>query len=224
MAKVYIVGTPIGNMQDITLRALETLKMVDFIACEDTRFLLKLMNYFKIPPKQIIVYNDKNKVRAVPKIIELVLAGKNVAQVSDAGMPTINDPGYMLIKMALQKALSVEVIPGVSVVTTTNALANMGSNFSFHGFLHYAKFKRKSQLAKLLPGTHIFFLSPHRIQNELEDIKAVCGNHTKVFLGRELTKKFETHYRGSIGDVIKNLVPKAKGEFTIAIQIPKNQF
>ena len=221
MAKLYIVGTPIGNLEDITLRALRILKKVDYIACEDTRVTKKLLNHFEIKNKKLLVHNNINEKKSVHGIIKLIKNEKNVAQVSDAGLPTINDPGYILIRGAIENEIDIEIIPGISAVTVASVLANFDIHFSFGGFFKFKTEQRKNQLRNLKSGTHIFFASPHRIENELADIKEVFGENIEVFLGRELTKKFESIYRGTIKEVIALLDKNYKGEFTVVISVPK---
>lgn len=223
MSKLYIVGTPIGNMEDITLRALRILKEADVIACEDTRVTRKLLTHHEIEGKKLIAYHDKNEKNSAAGIIALIKEGKTVAQVSDAGMPVVNDPGYEVIRQAIAADVEFEVIPGPSATLTTLALSNMDTHFTFLGFLKPKSGQRQNQLKALTPGTYIAFVSPHRIESELEDIKIVLGEDTKVFLGRELTKKFETHYRGTVVDVQEAIKDEIKGEFTIAFEVKKRK-
>ena len=221
MSKLYLVGTPIGNMKDITYRAIETLMEADVIACEDTRVTRKLLSHYKITNKKLISYNDRNESPSSKGIIEMILSGKVVAVVSDAGMPVVNDPGFEVIREAYKNEVPVEVIPGPSATLTTLVLSNFDTHFKFHGFLKPKTIQRQNQLKKLMPGTHIAFISPHQLLRTLEDINIVFGDNINVFLGRELTKKFETHYRGTISDVINQVKEDVKGEFTIALFIPK---
>ena len=221
MNKIYIVGTPIGNMKDITLRALETLKLVDVIACEDTRVTRKLLNHYEIEGKKLISYHDKNEKASAKGIVGLIEAGKHVAVVSDAGMPVINDPGFEVIRQCLENDIAIEMIPGVSATTTAVALSNLNSHFKFIGFFKPKTGQRQNQLKKLTPGSYVAFGSPHRLIGELEDIKEVLGENTPLFIGRELTKKFETHYRGTVSEVLEAVKDEIKGEFTIVFEIKK---
>ena len=224
MAKLYIVGTPIGNLKDITLRAIETLKHVDIIACEDTRVTKNLLNYFEIKNKKTIAYHDKNEKASSNGIINLIKEKNiNVALVSDAGMPVINDPGYEVIRQAIMNDIEIIIVPGVSATTTTIVLSNFDTHFTFIGFLKPKKGQRQNQLKKLNSGSYVAFLSPHRLMQELEDIASVIGNDTKVFIGRELTKKFETHYRGTVLEVMAQVKNEIKGEFSIAFEVPKKE-
>lgn len=221
MAKLYIVGTPIGNLKDITLRAIETLQNVDVIACEDTRVTKKLLNHLEIKDKKTIAYHDKNEKSSAKGIIDLIKANKNIAVVSDAGMPVINDPGYEVIRQAISENIEIEIVPGVSAVITMIALSNFDTHFTFLGFLKPKSGQRQNQLKKLSPGSYVAFASPHRLLKELEDIALVLGKDTKVFLGRELTKKFETHYRGTVLQIIEKVKNEIKGEFSIAFEVAK---
>lgn len=223
MNKINIVGTPIGNMKDITLRALETLREVDVIACEDTRVTKKLLSYFDINDKRLISYRDNNESASAKGIIDLIESGKSVAIVSDAGMPVINDPGYEVIRKCIESNIEINVVPGVSATTTALVLSNMDTHFKFLGFLKPKSGQRINQLKTLLPGTYIAFVSPHKLESTLLDIKDALGIDVPIFLGRELTKKFETHYRGNVDEVLNKVKDEIKGEFTIAFQIPKRK-
>lgn len=223
MNKINIVGTPIGNMQDITLRALQTLKEVDVIACEDTRVTRKLLSYHNITDKKLIAYHDNNEKASANGIVQMIESGTTVAVVSDAGMPVVNDPGYEVIRQCIEAGIEINVVPGVSATLTTMVLSNMDTHFKFLGFLKPKTIQRQNQLKDLSPGTYIAFVSPHKMMATLEDIKVALGEDTNVFLGRELTKKFETHYRGTIVEVMENVKDEIKGEFTIAIEIKKKK-
>lgn len=219
MAKLYIVGTPIGNLKDITLRAIEILKEVPVIACEDTRVTRKLLSALDIKDKKLIAYHNFNEKHSAQGIIKLIAEGTKVALVSDAGMPVVADPGFAVIKMAIAAQIPIEVVPGVSAVLTTLVLANFDTSFKFLGFLKPKSGQRQNQLRKLLPGTYIVFVSPHKIMSILDDIMVVLGSETRVFIGRELTKKFESHYRGTIAEVKTQLAMPLKGELTMALEI-----
>lgn len=224
MSKLFIVGTPIGNMRDITLRAIDTLKEVSIIACEDTRITKNLLAKLDIlKDKRLIAYHDKNEKTSAKGLVELIKSGQDVALVSDAGMPVINDPGYEVIREAIKQEIEIEVVPGVSATTTTLVLSNFDTHFKFDGFLKPKSGQRVNQLQALEPGTHIFFVSPHQLMECLEDIKVALGEDTNVFLGRELTKMYETHYRGNIVEVMDNVKDEIKGEFTMAIEVKKRK-
>lgn len=223
MNRIYIVGTPIGNMKDITLRALETLKEVDVIACEDTRVTRKLLTHHNIKDKKLVAYHDNNEKASANGIVQMIESGLKVAVVSDAGMPVVNDPGFEVIRQCIAAGVTIEVIPGVSATITTMVLSNLDTHFKFLGFLKPKTGQRQNQLSKLEPGSYVAFVSPHKILATLEDIKESLGQETRVFIGRELTKKFETHYRGTIVEVMDQVKGDVKGEFTIAFEVIKKK-
>ncbi|MBD5422943.1 MAG: 16S rRNA (cytidine(1402)-2'-O)-methyltransferase [Mycoplasma sp.] len=217
--KIFIVGTPIGNFNDITLRALETLKMVDIIACEDTRVTIKLLNHFDIKDKKLISYHNFNEKQSAKGIIDLVInKEKNVALVSDAGMPSISDPGFELIELAKKHSVTLEIIPGVSALTTAITASGLGPNFTFLGFGKNKKNQLENQIKELLPGTYILFSAPHKVQYLLEIIDKNVKEHI-VFLAREMTKKYETFYCGTANEVLNQIKSNLKGEITVVLKI-----
>ena len=217
---LYVVPTPIGNLEDITLRAIRILQQSDIIVCEDTRQTIKLLSHLKIS-KQLISFYTQNQLKRIPQIISLLNEGKNIALVSDCGTPAISDPGYYLIKEALQNNISVVPLPGACALIT--ALVGSGlstDSFIFLGFLRkkIGKMKKELELAKETEKTIIFYESPHRILKTLETCKEVFGENTDIVLARELTKKFEEFIRGKIIDVINNLLNRQiLGEFVVVI-------
>lgn len=222
MSKLYIVGTPIGNLKDISLRALETLRLADVVAAEDTRVTKKLLSHFDIDNKRLISYHDHNEKNSAKGIIALLQEGKNVALVSDAGMPVVNDPGFILIREAIENNIEYDVIPGPSSVTTALVHSNFDTHYNFHGYLKPKKGQRDNQLSVLTKGTHIFLSSPHRIIEELKSIREIMPD-ARVFVGREMTKKFQTLYRGNIDQIISEIKNNLKGEFTLVLEIPKRK-
>ena len=223
MAKLFIVGTPIGNFEDITLRALETLKNVDVIACEDTRVTQKLLNHFNIKNKKLISYHNFNEYQSAKGIIDLIKnKNQNVALVSDAGMPTISDPGFSLIELAKQEEINFSIIPGVSALTTSMALSSLGPEFTFLGFGKQKKEQLQNQISKLDVGTYVFFVAPHKIEYFLDVIDFLKIDH-KIFVGREMTKIHETFYEGKANEIKKELIDnnQLKGEFTLILRILK---
>ena len=190
---------------------------------EDTRVTRKLLSHYKITDKKLISYNDRNEAPSSKGIVEMIIAGQIVAVVSDAGMPVVNDPGYEVIREAYKNDIPVEVIPGPSATLTTLVLSNFDTHFKFHGFFKPKPIQRQNQLKKLMPGTHIAFISPHKLLKTLEDIDIVFGDDVNIFLGRELTKKFETHYKGTASNVLKEVEDNVRGEFTMALSIPKKK-
>jgi 16S rRNA (cytidine1402-2'-O)-methyltransferase len=218
MGKLYVVGTPIGNLKDITFRAIEVLQSVNFIACEDTRRTSILLNHYKIEGKKLLSYYEPKESVQVPKIIKL-LEKEDVALVTDAGMPSISDPGYKLIRACIEKGIPVEVIPGPSAVLT--ALVGSGlptDRFTFVGFLPKKGLNNfLEELKAYKDSTIIAFESPNRVLKSLEAIKEVYGDNTTVCVARELTKLHEEYIRGRAVEVLEELNKRGeiKGEIVI---------
>ena len=217
---LYIVGTPIGNLNDISLRALNIFKTVSLIACEDTRQTRKLMSKFEFK-NNLISFNKHNSLKKVPKLINHLNSGKSIALVSDAGMPSICDPGEDLIKEAKYNQIKTICIPGPCAAIT--ALVSSGlpsSKFTFEGFLPKRKIDREKLLLKISQNdkTTILFESPHRLKNLLSELKNFCGGERKIQVSRELTKKFEEHIGNNIQDAINHFDKnEVKGEITLVI-------
>ncbi|MBB3909173.1 MULTISPECIES: 16S rRNA (cytidine(1402)-2'-O)-methyltransferase [Anoxybacillaceae] len=217
---LYIVPTPIGNLEDITFRALRVLKEADMIAAEDTRQTKKLLNHFEITTP-IISYHEHNKYTAGKKIVEWLQEGKTIALVSDAGMPAISDPGYDLVAAALEERCPVVPLPGANAALTSLVASGLPTeHFYFFGFLDRAKKEKKQQLEALknIRDTMIFYESPHRLADTLAVMHEVMGER-KIAIGRELTKRFEEFIRGTISEVIewtKN--GEIRGEFCIIVE------
>ena len=218
---LYIVGTPIGNLNDISSRALAILENVSLVACEDTRQASKIMNKFKIT-NNLISFNKNNSHIRIPKIINDLQSGKSIALVSDAGMPSICDPGEDLVRKAKLKGIDVICIPGPCAAI--NALISSGmsaSSFIFEGFLPKKKKEREEILLEISKynKTTILFESPHRLIKLLEELKEFCGGDREIQVSRELTKKFEEHIYSNINDVISHFKSKViLGEFTLVIK------
>lgn len=220
--KLYIIATPIGNLGDITIRALETLKAVDFILCEDTRHTLRLLNHFEIK-KTLISYHQHSKIAQVEKIIRLLQEGKDLALVSDAGTPGISDPGNMLIE-EIVKRLSNEVeiipIPGVSAMSSLASIAGLPMDkFVFMGFPPNKK-GRKKYFEKLSNADYpvIFYESKYRIIKALEELAIICPT-AKIVVGNELTKMFEKIYRGQLIEVLEKIKKDTtRGEYVVVIK------
>lgn len=217
---LFVVPTPIGNLEDITLRAVRILQESDVIVCEDTRQTLKLLSHLKIS-KQLISFYTQNQLKRIPQVISLLEAGKNVSLVSDCGTPAISDPGYYLVKEALNCGINVIPLPGSCALIT--GLVGSGlptDSFIFLGFLRKKTGKMKKELlsAAGTGKTIVFYESPHRVVKTVEVCKEVFGAGTNIVLARELTKKFEEFIRGSIDEVINKLKTREiKGEFVIII-------
>lgn len=217
-AKLYLVATPIGNLDDITLRAIETLKMVDYIACEDTRVTLKLLNHLDIK-KPLISYHEHNKETAGMGIIKKLQDGYNVALVSDAGTPCISDPGHELVRMAIDYGIDVVPVPGPSAVITALITSGIAPQpFTFIGFLDHRKSEKRKQLEALKyhPYTMVFYESPHRFRETIAMMSEIFGERT-VAICRELTKKYEEIYRGLVNDV-NAYYEEIKGEIVIVVE------
>ncbi len=216
---LYIVSTPIGNLRDITLRAIEVLKQVDLVAAEDTRHSRKLFAEYGIETP-MISYHDFNKEKQTPIIIRKLREGQSVALVSDAGTPGISDPGFYLIREALQQQIRVEAVPGPTAFVPALILSGLPLHrFVFEGFPP-AKKGRKSFFENLAQEkrTMILFESPHRLRRTLNDIHQHLGNR-RIAIARELTKKFEEVIRGRVAEIINKLGDKpVKGEIVLVIE------
>lgn len=216
---LYIVSTPIGNLEDITLRALKVLKDVDLIAAEDTRRTRKLLSRFDIHTPSVS-YFEHNELKRLDKFLSHVERGKDIALVSDAGTPGISDPAYRLIQEAIQREIPVIPIPGPSAAIAALSIAGLPTDsFAFVGFLPKKGGKRRKLLEKLADSmwTSILYESPHRLMETLEDLLVACGDR-QIAVTRELTKAFEEVIRGTISDVIDILKGKRiKGEITLVL-------
>ncbi|WP_061212890.1 16S rRNA (cytidine(1402)-2'-O)-methyltransferase [Syntrophomonas wolfei] len=218
--KLYICGTPIGNLDDVSIRLLKTLRKVDLIACEDTRMTIKLLNRFKIKTR-MISYHEYSKREKEDYLIAQLLQGQNIALVSDAGMPTISDPGEELIRRALQTGIQLEVIPGPSALTAALALSGMDTSaFTFAGFLPQRRSRRREELEQLQSEqkTIILYEAPHRIRECLLDIVEIMGAERKLAIARELTKKHEEVRRGTAGELLHHFSSSPpRGEICLLI-------
>jgi 16S rRNA (cytidine1402-2'-O)-methyltransferase len=217
--KLFIVGTPIGNMEDITLRALRVLREVDLVAAEDTRHTGVLFARHGLK-KPFVSYHEFNEAKRTPELLGKLQQGHQIALVSDAGMPTLSDPGRRLIRAAVDAGIAVEVVPGVSAVTAALAGSGLSGPFHFFGFLPHKSGQRRSALTRLapLPCTLVFFESPYRLIKSLGDMRDTLGNRG-VVVARELTKKFEEFLRGDIESVLKKLENRSiKGEITVIVE------
>ncbi len=217
---LYVCGTPIGNLEDITLRALRTLEEVDLIAAEDTRQSVKLLNHYNIKTP-LTSYHEHNKEAKGHQLISMLKDGKNIAIVTDAGMPGISDPGEDLIRLCYENNVDVTVVPGATAVITALVLSGLNArSYIFEGFLPKNKKQRKEILEKLKNETRttVFYEAPHHLVNTLEEIYEYAGNRNAAVV-RELTKKHETVERNSLSNILehfKNNEPK--GEFVIVVE------
>ena len=216
--KLYLVATPIGNLEDITFRALKVLESVDLIAAEDTRHTLGLLNHFNIS-KPLISYYKQNEKTKSEILISKLLEGQNIAVVSDAGTPGISDPGEEIVKVAIENDIEIVPIPGACAFV--NALIASGfstKEFSFIGFLSAEKKERKEKLEDLKYETKtlIFYEAPHKLKTMLESVLEVLGDR-KIVLAKELTKIHETFIRGTVSEILEN-IETIKGEFVILVE------
>jgi 16S rRNA (cytidine1402-2'-O)-methyltransferase len=215
----YLIPTPIGNRDDITLRALDVLRHVDAIACEDTRHSSPLLQHHGIQ-KPLISLHEHNEIRRIPELIERAKSGESIAVITDAGMPGISDPGYRLVQRCIEESIPYEVLPGPSAIL--NALIGSGfpcHAFSFGGFLSVKKGKRAQALQAALDSgqTHLFFESPHRLTSTLEILSSLQP-HARVCVARELTKKFETFHRDDAAGLYAYfLAHPPKGEIVLLV-------
>lgn len=217
---LYLVATPIGNLEDITLRALRILKEVDIIAAEDTRQTAKLLNHYDIK-KPMISYHEHNKKSKGEEIIKLLLDGKSVALVSDAGMPSVSDPGEDLVRLCIENSIEVVPIPGPSASLTALSISGLStSQFVFIGFLPVKGKERNEILEKLAneEKTIILYEAPHRLIDTLKDLRSFVGNR-RISISRELTKKFEETIRCNLDEAIEEFSTRnIKGEFVLVLE------
>ena len=222
---LYLVGTPIGNLEDITLRALRVLKEVDVIACEDTRQTQKLLNHYGIATRTVS-YHEHNEMTRAAELVKDLQEGASVALVTDAGMPGISDPGYRLISLAIRHHVTVVPIPGASAFLAALVASGLpADSFRFSGFLPAKRGERRASLegVKKSLRTQVFYEAPHRIVEALEDVCEVLGASRHVVIAREVTKLHEEFLRGRAGEVLENLKARetVKGEITLLIGKPE---
>jgi 16S rRNA (cytidine1402-2'-O)-methyltransferase len=225
MGKLSIVSTPIGNLEDITIRAIKTLSSVDFILCEDTRHTGLLLQKLKIHTK-LMPYYDKIEDKRIPEVIELLTQGKNLALVSDAGTPLISDPGFRLVRECIKRRIKVESIPGSSAVLA--ALTSSGlptDNFMFLGYppeKHSARikqFKNLTYMNRFMYVTYVYYCAPHKLITTLEDLKTAVGD-IEIVIARELTKIHEEIWLGTILEALSHFA-NPQGEFVLLVNIPQ---
>ncbi|MBN3941499.1 16S rRNA (cytidine(1402)-2'-O)-methyltransferase [Nostoc sp. 'Peltigera membranacea cyanobiont' 210A] len=224
---LYVVGTPIGNLEDITFRAVRILQTVDIIAAEDTRHTGKLLQHFQVKTPQVS-YHEHNRTSRIPELLEHLVNNKAIALVSDAGMPGISDPGYELVKACIEAGIPVVPIPGASAAITALSAAGLPTDrFVFEGFLPAKTQQRQEHLESLQTEsrTLIFYESPHRLRDTLQDLAEVWGSDRQIVLGRELTKLYEEFWRGTIAEAIAYYTQREpQGEYTLVVAgIPASQ-
>lgn len=217
---LFVVGTPIGNMEDMTYRAIRTLQEVDFITAEDTRVTMKLLNKFGIKNK-LISYHDHSTRQVTENIIDHIANGQNCAIVTDAGMPCISDPGEILVKMCHERGIPVKVVPGPSAVVSALAISGLNtSRFTFEGFLSVTKKQRYEHLEMLVdePRTMIFYEAPHKLKSTLKDMYQYFGDR-RISLCREITKVYEEVFQTTLKQAIEFYeMNNPKGEFVLVLE------
>lgn len=218
--KLFIVATPIGNLKDITFRAIETLKSVDIIACEDTRHTKKLLSHYGITTSTTS-YFEHNKVKKGEYLTRLLKEGRNIALVSDSGMPGISDPGFKIINLAIQNSISISVIPGPCAFVSALVQSGMPTDsFVFQGFLSNKSAKRRKQIQSLKQETKtiVLYESPHRVLKTLNDILDILGDR-EIAIAREMTKMFEENLRLKVSNAIQHFTQHPpRGEFVLIIR------
>src|SRR3954471_15808688 len=222
---LYLVGTPIGNIEDITLRAMRVLKEVDVIACEDTRQTQKLLNHYAIQTRTTS-YHEHNEMTRSAELVKQIQQGANVALVTDAGMPGISDPGYRLITLAIRHHISVVPVPGASAFLAALVASGLpADSFRFSGFLPAKGGERRAELEALKnsPRTQVFYEAPHRILETLTDLVEILGETRHVVIAREVTKMHEEFLRGGAGDVLRTLKAREAIKGEIALLIGKHE-
>jgi len=220
---LYVVATPIGNLRDVSLRALDILKSVDAVAAEDTRVTARLLNHYGIA-KKLIALHEHNEKRVVPQVLALLAAGRSAALVSDAGTPAISDPGAQLVAAAIDAGFRVTPVPGANAAVTALSAAGLTApHFLFYGFLPARAAERKRELAALrgLRYALVFYEAPHRIADCIADLHAVFGDARRIVIARELTKMFETIHACPLAEAtawIEGSADRRKGEFVLILE------
>jgi 16S rRNA (cytidine1402-2'-O)-methyltransferase len=217
---LYIVGTPIGNLEDITYRAVRVLREAELIACEDTRHTRKLLDHYGIEGK-LVSYHEHNEAERAQELVHKLLDGLDVAQVSDAGMPGISDPGFRVITLAIEHGIPVVPVPGPSALLAALSASGLPTDaFEFRGFLPAKSGQRRTALEEVRSAEHtvIFYEAPHRIHEAIDDVVAVLGSERPMVIARELTKVHEEFLRGTAGELANQIHNRdVKGEITILI-------
>lgn len=216
---LYLIPTPIGNMEDLTYRTVETLKKVDVLFCEDTRETGKLLKYLDIT-KKMYANHEHNELDNKEKLLTLLEEGNNIGLVSDRGTPVISDPGYELARFAIEAGYNVVGLPGANALIPALIMSGISPKpFMFYGFLNSKSSKRKKELEELknIKSTLIFYEAPHRINETLKDMAEILGNNRKLTISREITKLYEEVYRGTIWEIIEKNI-EFKGELVVVVE------
>ena len=222
---LYVVSTPIGNLSDITFRALEVLKQSDYVLCEDTRHSLKLLNFYKIK-KKLVSFHKFNETKNCQRIFDDICSGKIISLISDAGTPLISDPGEVLVRLAREQKIKVIPIPGASAVTAAVSVSGFSSKFFFFGFLSKQNNERLKELEFLskVNSSIVLYLPARDLKKNLKEFQ-VHFNKREVFIAREITKLHESYITGDINEILKNLEPNdLKGEITLVIRDKSEDF
>ena len=218
---LYLVATPIGNLEDMTVRAIRMMKEADYIAAEDTRNTKKLCNYFEIDTP-LISYHEHNLEYGGDKLLDFLRSGKNIALVSDAGLPCISDPGADIVAKAVAEDISVVPVPGANAALSALISSGLSTlSFTFHGFLPRQKKERKAALEELKykKETMLFYEAPHRLKETLKDAQQILGDDRKIVLAREVTKKFEEFVRGTLAEAVSwTEKEEIRGEFVLVLE------
>jgi 16S rRNA (cytidine1402-2'-O)-methyltransferase len=221
---LYVVATPIGNLQDITLRALDVLKQVDAIAAEDTRVTAKLLGHYSIPAKKLIALHGHNEERVAHRVVDALKGGLSVALTTDAGTPAISDPGARLVAAAREAGLAVVPVPGANAaITALSASGFTRPQFLFYGFLPSRRAERRATLETLrtLPYLLVLYEAPHRVLESVEDLAAILGERRRIAIARELTKLFESVHVCGLGEAASWIAAdpnRVKGEFVLIVE------
>ena len=221
MTAISLVGTPIGNLGDISHRAVATLEAATIVACEDTRRTGQLLKHLGFGHRTFVVLNDHTERGVVDRLLDAARSGERVALVSDAGMPSISDPGYVLVRAAVDAGIDLEVIPGPSAVLAALVLSGLATDrFVFEGFIPRKGSERAQRIAELADEyrTSVLYEAPHRVHRTLDDLAAACGPDRPVAVARELTKLYEEVWRGTLGDaVIHTSEREPRGEYVLVL-------
>src|SRR5574340_1124922 len=222
---LYVVATPIGNLRDVSLRALDVLKSVDMVAAEDTRITARLLNHYGIANK-LIALHEHNEKRMVQQVLDLLAAGRSVALVSDAGTPAVSDPGAQLVAAVIDAGYRIMPVPGANAAVTALSAAGLAApHFLFYGFLPARAAERKRELARLgsLPYALVFYEAPHRVVDSIADLRAAFGDARRIVIARELTKLYETIHACTLAEAsiwIEESADHRKGEFVLILDSP----
>ncbi|VEU71933.1 Ribosomal RNA small subunit methyltransferase I [Mesomycoplasma ovipneumoniae] len=220
MAKITVIATPIGNLQDITLRAIQAIKSADLILCEDTRISKKILNFLEIKDKKLISYHKFNEKSTIAKMSDIFLTNQNIILMSDAGTPSISDPGQILIKWAHENDVEVDFLPGACAFVGAFVLSGFDLPLVFMGFFN----SKKQQIIKqiehfILNYSYIFYVSPYKLIYILEVINEFYGDKVEIFLVKEMTKIHQKYFIGSPLKVLAELQNSTKGEFTMVLRL-----